>query len=432
MRRALLVLALAGVGALGAAPAQAQTLLDRWGAISEDPVPGRFAEMIDLDVDSRGYVYTLDQIVSGGGRVQKFTTGGRLVRQFGVPADEDDRFDTEEIVGAIDSPAAIGVGPDRNIYVAESGDRTRISVWSPLGKYLRSFASGGSGPGQISSPEAIDFTSSGEIVVSDYGNERLGVFGPAGNWVNEIGVESYGIGSIGSSLYVAQGTEVLVLTGGAAGYFGGETETSPGLFSQTTDIATTGDTVYVVDARQSRVLAFDPAGDVRGNIGQSPGSAPGQFVEPNAVAVDCRGTLYVSDAGNHRVQRFGAPGAAPCGDVRKDKQERLVIKLGGKRALRFREAFAVTPVVSCDRPCRGKLSGRVTIRGRRKPILLTTEPLTREFPGPAVTNVAPTERGTDIIVAALERRRRMTASIKLVARDLTGRKVVRKRSYRLR
>jgi hypothetical protein len=36
------------------------------------------------------------------------------------------------------------------------------------------------------------------------------------------------------------------------------------------------------------------------------------------------------------------------------------------------------------------------------------------------------------VVAALERRQRMTASVKLVARDLTGRKVVRKRSYRLR
>ena len=35
-----------------------------------------------------------------------------------------------------------------------------------------------------------------------------------------------------------------------------------------------------------------------------------------------------------------------------------MIKLRGKRSLRFREAFAVTPVVSCDRPCRGRLTGR--------------------------------------------------------------------------
>lgn len=271
------------------------------------------------------------------------------------------------------------------------------------------------------------------MLVSDTGNERIGVFGPGGNWVNELPVDAYGIASIGGALYLAQGDEVLVVPpSGPVTSFGGPTETSDGLFGQTTDIANSADTIYVVDSRLSRVLSFDPAGGLKGNIGQSPGSLPGQFVEPNAVAVDCRGTLYVSDAGNNRIQRFGASGATACGDVRKDKQERLRIKLGGKKSLRFREAFAVTPVVSCDRPCRGKLSGRITIRGRRKPILLTSEPITREFPGPAVSNIAPTERGTDIVVAALERRRRMTASIKLNARDLTGRKIVRKAKYRLR
>ncbi len=55
---------------------------------------------------------------------------------------------------------------------------------------------------------------------------------------------------------------------------------------------------------------------------------------------------------------------APCGEVKNDKEERLVIKLRGKRSLRFREAFAVTPVVSCDRPCRGRLSGRKVVRKR--------------------------------------------------------------------
>ncbi|MDO8210199.1 NHL repeat-containing protein [Conexibacter sp. CPCC 206217] len=429
-------LAAAGIASSAlAASADAQGLIGRWGSVlaDKDPTPGRFGDMIDLDVDSRGYVYVLDELSAGPGRVQKFTTSGKLVRQFGVPADEDDRYDADEIVDAIADPTALGVGPDRNVYVAESGERTRISVWSPLGRYLRSFASGGSGPGQIGNVEAIDFTSSGEVLVSDSGNDRIGRFGPGGNWVGELPISSRGIGSIGANLYVALGDEVAVLTPPSTfTRFGGATDTSDGLFGTTSDIATTGDTVYVADSRMSRILAFDPAGSLKGAVGQSPGSQPGQLTEPNAIATDCRGTLYVADAGNHRVQRFGAPGAAACGDVRKDKQERLVIRLAGKRQLRFREAFAVTPVVSCDRPCKGTLSGRIVIRGRKEPILLTSEPIAREFPGPAVSNIAPTERGTDIVVAALERRQRMTAAIRLVVRDLTGRKVVRTRTYELR
>ena len=44
----------------------------------------------------------------------------------------------------------------------------------------------------------------------------------------------------------------------------------------------------------------------------------------------------------------------------------------------------------------------------------------------------PTERGTDIVVAALERRKKMTATIRLSVKDLTGRKFSRTRNYRIR
>jgi hypothetical protein len=178
------------------------------------------------------------------------------------------------------------------------------------------------------------------------------------------------------------------------------------------------------------VFTFDPAGGLTGNLGTSPGSQPGQFVGPVAVAAGC-GSVYVADAGNHRIQRFAALAPA-CGDVGNDPEERMVVKLGGPKKLRFRRAFAVTPTISCDRPCTGVLRGKIAIRGRRKAIRLTSERIVREFPGRAVSNIAPTERGTDKVVAALERRRKLTARITLVARDLTGRKVVRKRTYRLR
>ena len=35
-----------------------------------------------------------------------------------------------------------------------------------------------------------------------------------------------------------------------------------------------------------------------------PGSKPGQFNNPWAIALDSHGNLFVADAGNHRVQKF--------------------------------------------------------------------------------------------------------------------------------
>jgi hypothetical protein len=40
----------------------------------------------------------------------------------------------------------------------------------------------------------------------------------------------------------------------------------------------------------------------------------GQFSSPNGVATDCRGSVYVADTGNYRIQKFGDAAAAqpPC------------------------------------------------------------------------------------------------------------------------
>lgn len=40
----------------------------------------------------------------------------------------------------------------------------------------------------------------------------------------------------------------------------------------------------------------------------SPGSGPGQFSNPRGISVDTRGTVYVADTGNDRIQRFDADG----------------------------------------------------------------------------------------------------------------------------
>src|SRR5581483_9369718 len=49
----------------------------------------------------------------------------------------------------------------------------------------------------------------------------------------------------------------------------------------------------------------------------TPGDGPGQFKEPQAVAVDPRGGFYVSDFSGHRIQKFD-PNGAPLSSIGKE------------------------------------------------------------------------------------------------------------------
>jgi DNA-binding beta-propeller fold protein YncE len=60
----------------------------------------------------------------------------------------------------------------------------------------------------------------------------------------------------------------------------------------------------VTDWLRTRVLAFTSAGGFIAEWG-SPGTGPGEFDGPGAVAVDATGNVYVADAYNYRIQKFG-------------------------------------------------------------------------------------------------------------------------------
>lgn len=73
-------------------------------------------------------------------------------------------------------------------------------------------------------------------------------------------------------------------------------------------VAPSGD-IYVTDGYgNARVHRFSASGELKQSWG-APGSAPGQFVLPHALAVDGDGNVYVADRQNNRIQVFSAEGA---------------------------------------------------------------------------------------------------------------------------
>ncbi|MFA4826336.1 MAG: PEGA domain-containing protein [Methanoregula sp.] len=65
--------------------------------------------------------------------------------------------------------------------------------------------------------------------------------------------------------------------------------------------------IYVTDPQNNRVSKFTPEGQYILGWG-SKGLLAGQFNESNGIAVDANGNVYVTDRYNHRVQKFSSTG----------------------------------------------------------------------------------------------------------------------------
>jgi hypothetical protein len=78
--------------------------------------------------------------------------------------------------------------------------------------------------------------------------------------------------------------------------------------------ARAGDQSYVADTGHNRILIYGPEGTLRARLGAdegsgAPGSGPGSFDHPGAVAVDGAGEIYVADTANNRIVKLSPRGA---------------------------------------------------------------------------------------------------------------------------
>jgi len=90
---------------------------------------------------------------------------------------------------------------------------------------------------------------------------------------------------------------------------GGATE--PGYFFQPNDVLVAPDgSIFVAEGHggaNSRVLKFTKDGKLLKTWGKK-GTAPGEFDQPHALAMDSKGRLFVGDRGNNRIQIFDQDG----------------------------------------------------------------------------------------------------------------------------
>lgn len=239
------------------------TFIKKWGSYGTGD--GQFQLPYGVDVDSQGNVWVADR---NADNIQKFDSNGNFLLKFGSHGSGEGEFYY---------PRHVAVDKDvKFVYVADSKNN-RIQKFDINGNFIKSIGSEGTGDGQFILPVSVVIDSKGNIIVNERGNPRVQKFDSEGNFLLKFGSEG----------------------------------TGDGQFSHVEHIATDKyDDIYINDPQSDktgsgipRVQKFDTNGNFITKWG-SMGTGDGQFIDPEHLAIDSNGYVYVSDKENNNIQVF--------------------------------------------------------------------------------------------------------------------------------
>ena len=170
-------------------------------------------------------------------------------------------------------PNSVAVDSQGRVYVSDDW-LNRIAVFDPDGEFIEQWGRSGNGPGQFDGPAGLAFDAEDRLHVVDSRNHRVQVYTVGGEYVAGWGAHGSGPDQL---------------------------DTPWGIH-----IAADG-AVYVADWKNGRVQKRDHNGQVVLQFGQ-PGDGPGDLNHPTDVDVDPDGDVYVTDWGNHKLRIFRSDG----------------------------------------------------------------------------------------------------------------------------
>ncbi len=92
-----------------------------------------------------------------------------------IPQPEDGREEAR-----LFSPVNLALDREGSLYVSDMG-ASRVQKYDRRGRFVRSFGSPGTGPGQLVRPKGIDLDEEGRLYVTDAATEQVQIFDPEGN-----------------------------------------------------------------------------------------------------------------------------------------------------------------------------------------------------------------------------------------------------------
>ncbi len=214
-------------------------------------------------------VYVLD---TDNHRVQTFSGKGAYRSQF------DHSFDL---------PTGIAVDGSGNVYVKDGNENCEVDKFDSKGKYILQFgqcSSGSIGPGIFDNTGALA-TAAGNVWITSPDYYYMQKFNSAGKFLKIVCMANLGL----KNCPPATSFEVQP--------FGIALDAKGNIYVTN---------VYPFQGGFN-VVKFDSHGKYLATIG-SAGSGNGQFNDPEGIAVDSSGNIYVADSGNNRVQKFNKNG----------------------------------------------------------------------------------------------------------------------------
>ncbi len=136
----------------------------------------------DMATASDGSIYLAD---SRNHRIVHLDAQGLYLNSWG---NYGNVMDGDTPGGRFNEPWGIAVGPDGNVYVADTWNH-RIQVFSPDGQFLRMWASfdiAGTVDG-FWGPRGIAVDKDNHVYVTDTGKQRVVIFDAEGNYLNQFG-----------------------------------------------------------------------------------------------------------------------------------------------------------------------------------------------------------------------------------------------------
>jgi sugar lactone lactonase YvrE len=253
----------------------------------------RFNEPGGVAADTAGNIYLADH---GNHTIRRITSGGTVTTLAGT-AGVRGSVDGPGPAARFDYPGRVATDTAGNIYVTDGGNGT-IRKITPAGIVttlagtagVRGSMDGTGAAARFDSPIGIATDSAGNVCVADVSNNNIRKITPAGMVSTLAGMA----GTRGST----DGT------GAAARFYG------------PLDLATDSvGNVYVAEYENKTIRKITPAGvvttlagmpGVRGST-DGTGSAA-RFYEPEGLAVDSAGNVYVADRRNHTIRKITPDG----------------------------------------------------------------------------------------------------------------------------
>lgn len=262
------------------------------------------------------WIYATD---NGDSVVRKFDLEGNLALTLGRPGVASDtgydnprgpfRVHHNEAVvrsaGPFNGCCNTAISRNGDIFVADGYGNARIHHFSPEGRLLNSWGEVGTGPGQFHLPHGIALDNDENVIVCDRENDRLQFFDRAGRFLyqwTDVRRPTHAVVDAAGIIYVTELWRPL--------------EPGQGSFVHG----------YADHDLPGRVTVFRHDGRILARFGDSAAqrAAPGNFIAPHGIALDSRGSLYVSEVSgtfgaragrvpaahtrNHQIQKFARVG----------------------------------------------------------------------------------------------------------------------------